>query len=173
MGEGLPPTLMFNMVANEDETLLYGATEAGPYVYIVAEEQWFDLSGASTPTQRYWSVEYLEDIHTARFGTYGRGIWDFKLDEQFVNTKDITVNTSDLTIFPNPASDIVTLKIDEIANESFTARIIDINGKIVSQKKIDISSDSATLDVSDLNTGNYVIQLINSKKQYAQKIIKI
>jgi hypothetical protein len=43
----------------------------------------------------------------------------------------------------------------------------------VSQKKIDISSDSATLDVSDLNTGNYVIQLINSKKQYAQKIIKI
>ena len=173
MGEGLPPTLMFNMVANEDETLLYGATEAGPYVYIVAEEQWFDLSGASTPTQRYWSVEYLEDIHTARFGTYGRGIWDFKLDEQFVDTKDITVNTSDLTIFPNPASDIVTLKIDEIANESFTARIIDINGKIVSQKKIDISSDSATLDVSDLNTGNYVIQLINSKKQYAQKIIKI
>ena len=57
--------------------------------------------------------------------------------------------------------------------ESFTARIIDVNGKIVSQKKIDISSDSATLDVSDLNTGNYVIQLINSKKQYAQKIIKI
>jgi len=29
MGQGLPNTLMYNMVANEDETLLYGATEAG------------------------------------------------------------------------------------------------------------------------------------------------
>lgn len=173
MGEGLPPTLMFNMVANEDETLIYGATEAGPYVYIVAEEQWFDLSGANTPTQRYWSVEYLEDIHTARFGTYGRGIWDFKINEQFVDTKEIAVNTSDLTIFPNPARDIITLKIEEIANESFTARIVDINGKVVYQKKVDLLSNATTLDVSDLNTGNYVIQLINSKKQYARKIIKI
>ncbi len=173
MGQGLPPTLMFNLVANEDETLLYGATEAGPYVYIVAEEQWYDLSGANTPTQRYWSVEYLEDIHTARFGTYGRGIWDFKIDEQFVDTKDITVNTTDLIIFPNPANELITLKVDQISNESFTARIIDINGKVVMQKKVDFSSSSTSLNISDLNTGNYVIQLINSKKQFAQKIIKI
>ena len=173
MGEGLPPTLMYNMVANEDESLIYGATDAGPYVYIVAEEQWFDLSGASTPTQTYWSVEYLEDIHTARFGTYGRGIWDFKIDEQFVDTKDVAVNTSDLTIYPNPATDQITLKIEGIANESFTARIIDINGKVVSQKKVDLLSNSTTLNVSDLNAGNYIIQLVNSKKQYAQKIIKI
>lgn len=173
MGEGLPPTLMFNVVANEDETLLYAATEAGPYVYIVEEEQWYDLSGADTPTQRYWSVEYLEDIHTARFGTYGRGIWDFKIDEQFVDTKDIEINTTSLAIYPNPASDMITLKIEDIQNEIFTARIIDVNGKILNQSIVNIESNTGTLDVSNLSSGNYVVQLINSNKQYAQKIIKI
>jgi len=168
MDEGLPPTMVFNVVANENESLIYASTEAGPYVYIVAEEQWYDLSGASTPTQTFWSVEYLEELQTARFGTYGRGIWDFKIEPQFVNTNDIDVNTSDISVYPNPASDIVNLKIEANTNELFTARVIDINGKVISQKLVDIVSGESQLDVSHLNAGNYVIQLINSKKQYAQ-----
>jgi len=173
MGQGLPNTLVFNMVSNEDESLLYAATEAGPYVYIVEEEMWYDLSGASTPTQRYWSVEYLEDIRTARFGTYGRGIWDFKIDEQFVNTKDISVNTTDLNLYPNPAVDYITLKIADVTNETFTARIIDVNGRMVSQQKLDFAGEQTQINISQLNAGNYVIQLVNNKKQYAQKIVKL
>jgi len=33
----------------------------------------------TAPDQVYWSVEYISDTHTVRFGTYGRGIWDFVL----------------------------------------------------------------------------------------------
>jgi len=79
----------------------------------------------------------------------------------------------DLVVFPNPATNVITLKIEDVSNESFTARISDINGKVISQQKIDFAGSQSQLDVSNLNTGNYIIQLINSKKQYAQKIVKI
>lgn len=79
ISNGLPSTLVHEIVANENETLLFAATEAGPYVYIVADNTWYSLHGTSTPVQDYFTVEYLPSTKTARFGTYGRGIWDFAI----------------------------------------------------------------------------------------------
>ena len=42
--------------------------------------EWEDLTGADAPLTTYWSVEILPHENTARFGTYGRGIWDFRME---------------------------------------------------------------------------------------------
>lgn len=173
MSEGLPPTLVYNIAANEDESLLYAATEAGPYVYIVADEQWYDLSGAHTPTQTYWSVEYLKDQDIARFGTYGRGIWDFKIENDFVNTKDIVVDNKSMAISPNPANEYINIKIENAKSQQYTARIIDIAGRVIDQRKVDFGGSDTQLDVTQLKAGNYVLQLISIEQQYVQKFIKI
>lgn len=75
--EGLPSTLVFEITANADETQFFAATEAGPYVYLKETGKWEDLSQGNVPVNTYWSVEYLEASKTVRFGTYGRGIFDF------------------------------------------------------------------------------------------------
>lgn len=80
MTTGLPATQVRSIVANTDETLLFAATDAGPYVFVVADDQWYSLIGAATPIQSYRSVEYVASSNTARFGTYGRGIWDFAVE---------------------------------------------------------------------------------------------
>ena len=57
----------------------------------------------SAPDQTYWSVDFIPEINTARFGTYGRGIWDFVLDENYdlifgdVN-QDNNINIQDIII---------------------------------------------------------------------------
>jgi len=79
MATGLPNTLVREIAANADESLLFAATDVGPYVYVAANNQWYSMLGISTPQQTYRSVEYLAGIETIRFGTYGRGIWDFTL----------------------------------------------------------------------------------------------
>jgi hypothetical protein len=79
MNTGLPSTLVYEIVANTNETQLYAATEAGPYVYIVSQNQWYPMIGAATPTQSYTTVEYLTSTNVVRFATYGRGIWDFRI----------------------------------------------------------------------------------------------
>lgn len=79
MSDGLPSTLVNEIIAVPGEAFLFAATEAGPYVYVTAENKWHPLSAANTPIQFFSSVEYIPSENTVRFGTMGRGIWDFRL----------------------------------------------------------------------------------------------
>ena len=67
----------------DNDDLLFAATEVGPYAYSFNQSEWFFLSGVSGPDQTYWSVDFIPELNTARFGTYGRGIWDFILNENY------------------------------------------------------------------------------------------
>lgn len=79
MSNGLPSTLVFEITANADETMLFAATEVGPYVYTSASNTWYPMRGNGVPLQSYYSVEYLAASNLVRFGTHGRGIWDFSI----------------------------------------------------------------------------------------------
>jgi hypothetical protein len=106
MSAGLPNTLVFQLATSDGGELLFAATEVGPYVYDVYEEEWFDLAGLSAPDQTYWSVDFVPALQTARFATYGRGIWDFVLDDNYniisgdLNDDD-NVNIQDIVILVN------------------------------------------------------------------------
>ena len=84
INDGLPQTLVHEMVTNLNESMIFAATDAGPYVYIVDENKWYPMIGAENPIQSYTAVEYLSASNTARFATYGRGIFDFKISEPVV-----------------------------------------------------------------------------------------
>ena len=103
MDNGLPNTLVFQLSGTPDDAILFAATEIGPYGYSSNEDEWFILSGISAPDQTYWSVDFIPEINTARFGTYGRGIWDFVLNDNYnvffgdVNN-DFIVNIQDIIL---------------------------------------------------------------------------
>jgi photosystem II stability/assembly factor-like uncharacterized protein len=94
MSDGLPPTLVHEIATNENETLLFAATEAGPYVFVVEDNRWYSLHGVNTPVQDYFTVEYLPLSKTARFGTYGRGIWDFAISSLALPVKFESISAS-------------------------------------------------------------------------------
>ena len=100
--EGLPNTLVFKIVGTPDDMYYFAATELGPYVYLSEEEVWVDLAGISAPDQTYWSVEFIPQLNTARFGTYGRGIWDFIIEESNIINGDVNsdelINIQDLIL---------------------------------------------------------------------------
>ena len=103
MNNGLPSTLVFQLAGTPNDIILFAATEIGPYAYSRNENEWFLLSGISAPDQTYWTVDYIPEINTARFGTYGRGIWDFVLDNNYsVNFGDVNqdnvINIQDVII---------------------------------------------------------------------------
>jgi hypothetical protein len=51
--------MVHEMCMDVDENFLFAATDAGPYVYSMAQEEWFDLGGLETPIQRYVSCEFV------------------------------------------------------------------------------------------------------------------
>jgi len=125
LDEGLPNTLVFELAGTPDDAYFFAATEVGPYVFISEEGEWIDLAGISAPDQTYWSAEYIPELNTARFGTYGRGIWDFIIDDESIIAGDINldeiVNIQDLVLLVN-----FVLGIDNPNDPQFNAA--DING---------------------------------------------
>ena len=82
MGANQPRTLFLEITpypSGPDDHLVgdfYAATESGPYHYDSKQEIWKSILKGRAPSTTYHSVETLGDF--VRFGTHGRGIWDYK-----------------------------------------------------------------------------------------------
>jgi MYXO-CTERM domain-containing protein len=79
--EGLPNTTVYAMAESLDNrgTLVAG-TETGVWRRDAGDDEWREITEAPAPVTTYWSVEVLRSERTFRFGTYGRGIWDYRLE---------------------------------------------------------------------------------------------
>jgi len=171
LNNGLPKTTVFNLAMNPEETLIFAATEAGPYVYIQQLKKWFLLSGASTPNQTFWSVEFLPSVQTARFGTYGRGVWDFQLRE----IKTTAVNTDGwikTNIYPNPVFDILNVKhTGNLKPEKFL--IVNTSG--IRQNILIATQEehNCSFDVSRIPPGQYIILYQEAKIRRLGSFVKL
>ncbi len=114
------------------------------------------------------------DIHTSQLVVF----------VQDVNTKEVFVaeefpvismtgvnSLSDKTIkvFPDPATDYITVPLDKFAAAQF--EIYDINGKLV--KKKTLRTDKAVINVKDLTPGTYLIMVKTGSEVYHTRFVKI
>ncbi len=163
MNNGLKNTLIFEMVSNEDGSLLFAASQVAPWVYVKRLDKWFDLSGVGAPQQTWWSVDYVPSMKTARFGTYGRGIWDFRI-ESFTGMEEILAGSKNICIktWPNPASDQLNISLDEHLTGRTVISLVALDGRVV---KTEVYPDgltpqnTVTIGVSGLPAGIYVVRV--------------
>ncbi len=169
---GLPNTLVFEITGNEDESQLFAATEVGPYVFVEQQQSWEDLSGINTPDQVYWAVDYVHEISTARFGTYGRGIWDFDMssDSALVEEPEVVANAFRLfQNYPNPfnASTKIRYAIPEDSEVRIT--IYDIRGREVAELvsgRMESGIHEVEWDASEVSSGVYLCRLSIGNSQF-------
>ena len=117
---------------SESDNFIFAATAVGAFAYSSEEEEWIDIMGLYAPDQTYWTVEYIPEIYTARFGTYGRGIWDFIVSENVdimlgdLNG-DSVINIQDVIILVNISiSEIIATEYQLIAGDINQDNAIDI-----------------------------------------------
>jgi photosystem II stability/assembly factor-like uncharacterized protein len=80
LGTGLPQTMVYDLAYAENGSGdVYAATEAGPWCWQRSSGAWLNCAQLGTPMTVYWSVESVDYGQTMRFGTYGRGIWDYAI----------------------------------------------------------------------------------------------
>jgi|GEM_PF-6216058 len=96
-----------------------------------------------------------------------------EIDEDCSGLDSMTLSVAyqalgDIAIYPNPAIHNLTLNCD--CQQNFELIIYTITG----QKKIEIqASDMSIIDISELNAGAYIIELIQDDTHYIQKLIKL
>ena len=166
--------MVFEIAANADETQFYAATEAGPYIYLAETQRWEDLSQGNTPAHTYWSVEYVEALDVVRFGTYGRGIWDFSFQEP-VNIISTSLPLHKFAnVFPNPVQNILNI---EAVSDRFTSaediyiELYNSTGQLMQTHMLEQSNQQ--LDLSMLVSGAYTVRINDGKQMQVEKIIKL
>ena len=73
------------------------------------------------------------------------------------------------TIYPNPATDEVFINLTEQAN--YDIRLIDVSGKVIQQLKTFHNQNFVELDVGELETGIYLIELKQANHITTKKLI--
>ena len=78
------------------------------------------------------------------------------------------VESGTLTLFPNPASSVVTVTVSGFDGE-VAVQIVDLNGRTVSELRT--QSSELTLDVSELAQGAYFVRVTGSGSTAVRKLI--
>ena len=90
-----------------------------------------------------------------------------------------TINNSgsfESSIYPNPAHDVLYLKIDSENKENLVGQVIDMGGKIILTKSIPagIGTTMKAIDITTLKSGSYFIKITSStKEQWVMKFEKL
>ncbi|AWM14594.1 T9SS type A sorting domain-containing protein [Flavobacterium sp. NRK F10] len=86
-------------------------------------------------------------------------------------TENFSELITNVSIYPNPSTDILTLKMTNSENLSLNFKLVDINGKVIKSDKI--ASDITEIAVSDLPSAVYFLQISDQNKEVkTYKIIK-
>ena len=86
------------------------------------------------------------------------------------NTLEIRgrMELSDISVFPNPASDRINIKGEGSPAGIKELKITDLSGKIITRTKY----NAGPVDISHLNKGVYILQISNERESKVIKLIK-
>jgi hypothetical protein len=133
-GQGLPSTLVLGLAlggpSGED---LFAACEAGPYAFQSASGEWASAMGTEAPLTTYWCVEWVPEIGVARFGTYGRGIWDYAPPAPGSLSQASPAIGLRLEVSPVPARRALTLRFEMPRAGHARLELFDVSGRCVAR----------------------------------------
>ena len=87
-----------------------------------------------------------------------------------VGIKETTLNIS-LSVFPNPTSDFLTLKVEDYNDETLSFDLLDEQGKLILSEQI--TNQETQVAMSTLARGSYFINIVQANKKIQSfKIIK-
>lgn len=89
----------------------------------------------------------------------------------FTGINDVLNHEVDMVVYPNPASNQLTIQFNADMNGEATVRIYDINGRLVSTQLLnDISNKTFNMDVNSYATGMYTVEVINGSNQLRRSV---
>lgn len=160
---------------DEENYTVYIATE-GTTAALESSEVIFNevLSGVNTLTARSLDISAFagETIYIAFRHHDSSGQFSMEIDNIEITATTLSVDNSQsamFTVYPNPAADTVTIANAE--NNLITAvTVTDVNGRVV--KSIFFNGvTEAKIDVSGLEDGFYVLNIVTGKSSTAKKIL--
>lgn len=85
-----------------------------------------------------------------------------------VTVEDINANSTDVNIYPNPSKNYINIKSNDLINSTLT--ITSLTGNKI--KTIELITNLTSIDISNLNSGIYLISIKKDEQIYYKKFMK-
>ena len=108
------------------------------------------------------------------FGEYGGGIGLLKNGTpQVYGLNEISKPSKQLTLFPNPASDFISLQFDDLSDHSeFNIKIFNVIGQVVLEKAFNSNESHYQVNISALDSGIYIMFVeVNNNQSLVAKFV--
>lgn len=121
------------------------------------------IHGLTKNTTYYMSIFY--------FGTTDRGTFDFCIYEN--NTTGIREfdAQSDISLYPNPAKNEVSVHVNSDSRERSTIQLVDLSGRIIYQaNNLNLAENMMhQIDISNFGKGIYLVEVISTEGKAVKK----
>ncbi|NTW31840.1 MAG: T9SS type A sorting domain-containing protein [Bacteroidetes bacterium] len=149
-------------------TTIFAGTDDGVFYSNNMGANWTSLNNgfpANTAVQAFTvSGTYI----FAGIRLYPYGVWRRPLSDATSGIKD-NYNNNNFNLYPNPASDFVTLNIDNSNHEEAILNIYNIIGELIRSETI--QKNQQQINVGNLNNGIYVLEIKSNGWSEKQKLM--
>jgi hypothetical protein len=87
------------------------------------------------------------------------------------NTALSSVNPINISVYPNPATDLIAVQIPGLSTTDFIAELYDLSGKLVLTSTVSQGSTIAYFDVRRIYNGEYVVKIVNAAGSMTRKVV--
>ncbi len=84
---------------------------------------------------------------------------------------EIDFKNTNITIFPNPASDLIAVQVNDLVKENFTVELMDLTGKVITKTQINKGQTIAYFDTQAIYDGIYLVRISTDNYSRSQKIV--
>ncbi|MBL6668102.1 MAG: T9SS type A sorting domain-containing protein [Crocinitomicaceae bacterium] len=172
------------IIDRNDPNIIVAGTLMGAVVSDNGGSSWTNVSAGFEGTV---VTEVLQSWRTAEegngrpgeiyLGTYGRGIWasgdylSVGIDEQSIDEPEL-----DMTIYPNPVQNEFSISFDMMHTGDVAVNVYSLSGaklKTYEFPNVVSGSQNLDIDVSSLNRGTFLVQLVTEHQKHVKKIMKL
>lgn len=161
------PDIPVNDIEKDKFGNLFIATDVGVLASKDEGLSWVAL-GENLPSVVVPDLFIHEGSEYLYAATFGRSMYKIDISNNILATTQNEF-ASEVKVFPNPASDFVTVSIkDKMENPEI--KMYDIMGKLVKQEQFE-SGNNLQFSVSNLSKGIYYLQISSNGKEMSKKLI--
>jgi len=156
------------MIITPNGEFVFAGTDIGAYVFDVEQEEWFSLAEGIGFFNTV-DIDYIEEINTVRFATFGSGVLDFQIEEMPVGIEENSLDV-ELEVYPNPVNDNVKIRLGTPVFGEIELNILNLNGEVVYAHRHSFSDgESLNINTAKFAQGVYIIKLTSDQQQIATR----
>jgi hypothetical protein len=118
---------------------------------------------------------YAKILFSNSFNSTNKEYLEFfgEADSSFSKIDYSEPSINNLSVYPNPSFNLLRIHFKSNSYNNIKIALIDLNGKTVkgiTNKAYPIGENTIETDISDIESGNYIVELTNNNNRYNKKI---